>query len=281
MLHRRREPATCDTLPLHGSSGCDQLGRTHMGLDREVSKGSQAPRRRLAKADSDTPKPAAAPRPRAQRLSPKEREARIVAGAVQYFAEVGFAGDTRSLAKHLGIGQPLLFKYFPTKELLIERVYQEVFIGRWNPYWESMIHNRDKPIESRLSDVYKGYARAILDHQWIRLFMFAGLKNSGVNTRWLRFITEHLVKPICAEMRATFSLPDTSVVPVTEMEVELVLGISSRIVSYGLRKFIYGTPVPKDLDPIIEAEVAIFVRGSRDIISEVVKARAARRRNGR
>jgi hypothetical protein len=175
----------------------------------------------------------------------------------------------------------LLFKYFPTKELLIERVYQEVFIGRWNPYWESMIHDRSKPIESRLGDVYKGYARAILDHQWIRLFMFAGLKNSGVNTRWLRFITEHLVKPICSEMRVTLALPDTSAVPVTEMELELVLGISSRIVSYGLRKFIYGTPVPKDLDPIIDAEVAIFVRGARGIIAEVVKGRAARRRNER
>lgn len=65
------------------------------------------------------------------------------------------------------------------------------------------------------------------------------------------------------------------------MPSKLVLGISSRIVSYGLRKFIYGTPVPKDLDPIIEAEVATFVRGSRDIITQVVNAQAGRKRNDR
>lgn len=255
--------------------------RPQRRFDREESKIALAPRTRLAKKNAVKSKTATAARPRAQRLSPKEREARIVTGAVRYFAEAGFGGDTRSLAEHLKIGQPLLFKYFPTKEMLIERVYQEVFVGRWNPYWESMIHNRDKPIELRLSDVYKGYARAILEHDWIRLFMFAGLKNSGVNTRWLRFITEHLVKPICAEIRETLALPNPAVVAITEIEMELVLGISSRIVSYGLRRFIYNTPVPKDLDPIIEAEVAIFVRGSRDIITQVVNARAGRKRNDR
>ena len=220
-------------------------------------------------------------RRRAQRLSPKERERLIVAGAVRYFAEVGFGGDTRSLAAHLGIGHPLLFKYFPTKESLIERVYQEVFVGRWNPYWETIIANRNEPLELRLAEVYKAYARTVLDYEWIRLFMFAGLKKSGVNTRWLHFVTEHLAKPVCAEMRATLSLPDFDAVPVTEMELELVLGISSRIVSFGLRKFIYGTPVPKDLDPIIEAEVDIFVRGSKAILAEIVNERGTRSRRRR
>jgi AcrR family transcriptional regulator len=214
-------------------------------------------------------------------MSPKEREALIVAGAVRYFAEFGFSGDTRSLAKHLGIGQPLLFKYFPTKEALIERVYQEVFVGRWNPYWETIIHNRDRPLADRLCDLYKGYARAVLDYHWIRLFMFAGLKNSGVNTRWLRFISEHMVKPICGEVRHSFELPGLDKIPVTEMEQELVLGISSRIVSFGLRKYIYGTPTPDDVDPYIEAEVRIFVDGSKEIISEIVRAQSLRKRNGR
>ncbi len=247
-----------------------------MGLDKQASRASLRKRARKGQPLAAIVKP----RPRAQRLSPAEREGLIVAGAVRYFAEAGFAGDTRSLAQHLGVGQPLLFKYFPTKEALIERVYQEVFVGRWNPYWETIIANRSRPLEMRLSDLYKAYARAVLHRDWIRLFMFAGLKNSGVNTRWLQFIKDHMVRPICAEMRATFGLPDAKAVPVTDMEVELVLGISSRIVSYGLRKFVYGTPIPKDLDPIIEAEVLIFVRGARQIISEVVKTHEARRLNG-
>ena len=43
------------------------------------------------------------------------RERQIVEGAVAYFAEVGLDGQTRELARRLGITQPLLFRYFPTK----------------------------------------------------------------------------------------------------------------------------------------------------------------------
>jgi AcrR family transcriptional regulator len=220
---------------------------------------------------------AKATRPRAQRLSPKERERLIISGAVPYFARVGFGGDMRSLAAHLGIGHPLLFKYFPNKESLIERVYQEVFVGRWNPLWETVISNRSLSLRDRLCDVYKSYCRTILHYEWIRLFMFAGLKSSGVNTRWLQFITEHLAKPVCAEVRETLGLPDFQKVAVTELELELVLGISSRIVGFALRKHIYGTPVPRDLEPIIEAEIDVFVVGCKAVVPEIVRKASARK----
>ena len=64
-----------------------------MGLQRQVSKGT---REKPAKRTPDRPNSPVVARPRAQRLSPGEREALIVAGAVRYFAEAGFAGDTRS-----------------------------------------------------------------------------------------------------------------------------------------------------------------------------------------
>jgi AcrR family transcriptional regulator len=216
-------------------------------------------------------------RTRAQRLSPKERERLIISGAVPYFARVGFGGDMRSLAAHLGIGHPLLFKYFPNKEVLIERVYQEVFVGRWNPLWETVISNRSLSLRDRLCEVYQSYCRTILDYEWIRLFMFAGLKSSGVNTRWLQFITEHLAKPVCAEVRETLGLPSLQKVAVTELELELVLGISSRIVGFALRKHIYGTPVPRDLDPIIEAEIDIFVVGCKAVVPSIVGKASVRK----
>ena len=51
-----------------------------------------------------------------RRLSPTVREQQIVDEAIQFFAEVGFGGRTRELAKRIGITQPLLYRYFPTKE---------------------------------------------------------------------------------------------------------------------------------------------------------------------
>lgn len=69
-----------------------------------------------------------------RRMKREERDREIAQAAVAFFAEVGFDGDTRELARRLGVTQSLIFRYFPTKAALIERVYQEVYVGRWNPY---------------------------------------------------------------------------------------------------------------------------------------------------
>ena len=60
------------------------------------------------------PPPAEAPKRR--RLKREDRERMIVERAIEFFAEVGFAGQTRELAQRIGVTQPLLYRYFPTKE---------------------------------------------------------------------------------------------------------------------------------------------------------------------
>ena len=47
-----------------------------------------------------------------RRLSPEDREQQILEGAVKFFAEKGFSGQTRELALQLGITQPLLYRYY-------------------------------------------------------------------------------------------------------------------------------------------------------------------------
>ncbi len=87
------------------------------------------PQRRRAPAPKLKP---AKPR-RGRRLAAADREQEILAGAIRYFAEVGFNGQTRQLAERLGITQPMLYRYFPTKQDLIERVFKEVFLKRIDP----------------------------------------------------------------------------------------------------------------------------------------------------
>jgi len=74
-----------------------------------------------------------------RRLGVAERERQILDGAIQFFAERGFAGQLRDLARSIGVTHALLYHYFPTKQALIDRVYREVFEGRWNPAWEAML----------------------------------------------------------------------------------------------------------------------------------------------
>src|SRR5688572_31775125 len=60
-----------------------------------------------------------------KRLDPRRREQEIVEGAILYFSEVGFSGSMRDLAARIGISHALLFRYFPTKEALVDRVRSE------------------------------------------------------------------------------------------------------------------------------------------------------------
>src|SRR5450830_2037545 len=85
-----------------------------------------------------------------RRLSVEEREQQIVQGAVQFFSKRGLDGQTRDLAKEIGITHPLLYHYFPTKQALIERVYQEVYLGRWKPQWEHWMAEPGISLRSRL-----------------------------------------------------------------------------------------------------------------------------------
>ena len=111
-----------------------------------------------------------------KRMKREDREREIVRAAVAFFAEVGLDGDTRELAKRLGVTQSLIFRYFPNKAALIERVYQEVYVGRWNPYWETIITDRNISLNDRLLMLYKDYARVALTYDWVRIFMFSGLR---------------------------------------------------------------------------------------------------------
>jgi hypothetical protein len=152
---------------------------------------------------------------------------------------------------------------------LIERVYQEVYIGRWNPYWELIIADRSIPIRARMVQFYKLYAKTILAYEWVRLFMFFGLKGADINRRWFALVTERIVVPICREIRAAYGLPDLATAPLSQTELELVWGVNSRVFYFGVRKYVYGMPVPEDLDGLIEAEVDTFFDGIGSTLREL------------
>jgi AcrR family transcriptional regulator len=209
---------------------------------------------------------------RRQRLDPQERERLIVAGAIRFFAEVGFEGQTRELARRLGITQPLLYRYFPSKDSLIERVYQEVYLKRWQPHWKPLILDHSRSLEERLIQLYKEYTRAIFDYEWTRIFMFAGLKGVSINQRYLALLREHLFVPLCGELRQLAGLPGPDAIPLTDAELELVIGLHGGIYYIAIRKWIYHLPVPEDLDGHVERVVRTFLTGVPGTLREHFQA---------
>ncbi|HXV08079.1 MAG TPA: TetR/AcrR family transcriptional regulator [Burkholderiales bacterium] len=220
-------------------------------------------------------------RPPARRLPRAERERAIIQHAVRFFAEVGFGGDTRELAKRAHVTQALLFRYFHSKDALVERVYHEVYLGRWNPYWEMLIQDRSIPLRERMVRFYRLYARTILSYEFVRLLMFAGLRGGTLTRRWFALVAERIVLPICREIRVAHALPDFDRVPPTQTEVELVWSVNSRVFYYGVRKYIYGMPVPDNLDAMIEAEVHTFFDGVASTLKDLFAHRASAPRGRR
>lgn len=145
--------------------------------------------------------PAATP---GRRLTPEARERQIVEKAVEHFATHGFSGSTRELARQIGVTQPLLYRYFPSKEALIDRVYDEVYT--WNPDWEKLIADRTIPLQQRLVAFYRSYAQTILRRAWIRTFIFAGLSREGFNTRYLSRLRERVFLPVLRELRHEYDI---------------------------------------------------------------------------
>lgn len=204
------------------------------------------------------PRPAK-PKADKRRLDPKTREEEIVKAAIAFFAEQGFDGSTRDLAARIGITQPLLYRYFPSKEALLDRVYEEVFVHPWNPAWAEGLRDRSTPLEARLSRFYQDYARVLLTYEWVRLFMFAGLKGLDFNARYLAFLRSTAFDLVVKEVREERGLSLDP--PVSQGEVELVWGLHAAIFYLGVRRFIYGMPFPADLDADIAMRVKAFLKG--------------------
>jgi AcrR family transcriptional regulator len=206
----------------------------------------------------------------AKRLSGPEREKNIALEAVRYFAEVGFIGDTRELAKRLGITQSLLYKYFPNKEALINRVYEEVYLGRWNPFWETVVRDRTVPLKDRLVRHYVEYTKTALTRDWVRIFMFSGLRGEDINRRYLQVLRERILEPIAIELRHEFGLPSIDKIPLQTSEIELVWSINARLFYIGQRKWIFNVPIEDELTELIDITIIHFLAGAKAVLPLMV-----------
>src|SRR3569832_1188508 len=92
-----------------------------------------------------------------KRLSPVVCCCEFVAKATEFFSEEGFGGGTRDLARRLGVTQPLLYRYFPSKDDLIKEVYRTVYLEPLGDGWEKLLSDRTRPLAGRLKEFYAAY----------------------------------------------------------------------------------------------------------------------------
>jgi AcrR family transcriptional regulator len=193
-----------------------------------------------------------------QRLSPRDRQRMILDGAIRYFAADGFDGDTRALAKSLGVSQALIFHYFPTKEALIDSIYREVFLSRWKRAWEQVLADRSRPLRSRLKEFYRDYHRTADRPEWIRLTLYSALRDIDINSRYHRRVRERIIHRIARELRHELALGDPDGA-ISQHEEQIVYALHAGVIYHLIRKHVYRLPSPDDLSPVIDAHVDLFM----------------------
>lgn len=207
---------------------------------------------------TDTP-PSTKPR---RRLSPEERQEQIVQKAIAVFSQSGFAASTRDVAKALGVTQPLLYRYFATKEALIDRVYDEVFFRPWNAAWEEWLSDRSSPLADRLRRYLKDYANFVTRSNLVRLHMFAGLTKNSLIHPYIETLRETHFKTIARELRHEFGIADPVDADEEGDEIELVWATHSSVFYMGVRQWIYEFAPATDINRVIDILVDGFLLGA-------------------
>lgn len=211
-------------------------------------------------------------KPATLRLAPADRERQIIDGAIAYFSEVGFSGQTRELSSRLGITQPLLYRYFANKQALVERVYQTVFEGRWNPAWIGLLQDRSQSLRERLLEFYRQYSEATYRPDWIRIYLHAGLSRPELNRRYIRLVRTQLLPVICRELRRECGLPDDPQAAVSEQEIEFVWNLHGGIFYSAIREHVYQTRINIDFMTHVGFAVDNFLAGAKTTYPRLLAA---------
>ena len=210
-------------------------------------------------ATLNTTRDAAASEKRRIRMAPDERERMILDAAIHFFARHGFSAQIRDFAHEMKVSQGLIYRYFASKQALLDRVYEHNFLSRWDDRWAALIADRGRPLGERLKEFYTRYLAAIDDPEWIRLVMYSGLDGNDMTRRYIRSHVEGLLRLIAVECRPLRGASASG--EPSQAEIELVWHLHSTVIYYLVRKHIFKTATTKDKDSLVAMAIDDFLSG--------------------
>lgn len=210
-----------------------------------------------------------------RRLGVAERERQILDGAIQFFARHGFGGQLRDLARSIGVTHALLYHYFPTKQALIDRVYIEVFEGRWKQEWELWLDDAGLDVQDKLTAFYVDYVNTVLTHDFVRILVFSGLTDRTITNRFFDLLRERLFPRLVRETRRHRGVASRA--RPSARELELLMGLHGGIFYIGMRRWVYGQGVhsletPDRIDEhFIRDRVRGYLQASRTLLRDAAR----------
>jgi AcrR family transcriptional regulator len=207
------------------------------------------------------------------RLDPVVRRQQILDAAISYFAEAGFGVQTRELSRRLGVSQPLLYRYFPSKQDLISAVFEAVFMSQWRDEWIVELQNRKVPLRERLLAFYLQYAGATYRPEWIRIYMYAGLADMDLNRNYLALVRKKLLVVMCSEFRHTF-IPKAkaeNLPPISAREIELLWTLHGGMFYWAIRRNIFNIKSVTPFETRTTDAIDLFLAGAQELYPQVVE----------
>ena len=199
-------------------------------------------------------------------MTPDLRRQQILDAAIDYFAEAGFAVQTRELGRRIGISQPLLYRYFPSKAALIEAVLDAVFLKQQRDNWLDELTDRQTELKDRLIRFYGRYVQGTYDQRWLRIYFFAALANFDFNGRYVKgVVQDQILTTVCIEMRHSLLQPEQrSALPPTihPREIELAWVLQSSLFYGMVRKYILNAEAAIPESTRLQDAVDLFFHGA-------------------
>ena len=108
-------------------------------------------------------------------------------------------------------------------------------------------------------EFYHGYTEVIFRRKWLRIYLYSGLKGLDINRWYVGIVRDKILTRIIRECRHELGLPAQS--KPTASEIEMAWVFHSGIFYYGVRKYIYKSPVLEDQDQMIRDALDAFLAG--------------------
>lgn len=200
-----------------------------------------------------------------------ERERQILDGSIAFFAEHGFGGQLRDLASSIGVTHALLYHYFPTKQALLDRVYLEVFEGRWRAEWDALLDDGAMTVEDKFTAFYTEYVNVGLTKEFTRILVFSGLSDHTITDRFFALLRQRLFPRLVRETRR-FRGSTSSAQP-SPREIELLMGLHGGFFYVSMRRWIYGQAVYSEAqsrsfdEAFVRDRVRAYLLSSRELFA--------------
>lgn len=200
-----------------------------------------------------------------KRMPYAERRAQILEKATELFAEYGLTAQTRALAAECGISQRLLYRFFPTKEELLQEVYDTAIVGPFQARWFAELSDRNRPMHDRLNKFYNDYLDDVLGRRWLRLFLYSSLAEAGMAPDYISSIITKLTETIVSET-AHERGKRLDIDP--EAVHEIGWTIHGAVSHYAIRRHIYDASQVIPQDMVVAMHVSVFLNGFDAIVSQ-------------